>query len=210
MRVKEALAGFIGVISGFENILAILEAWGWEALRAFPLLSNKSQFTTFMSFLCGKCLLLCMLHMPRCILAARVLCAGRLQMDGFFRRTSWLWQQADDLQLQALQRWWCGCGCSNNLGLLLGQQCCTGVFLRWGKRLKSPLVSCLPPQICFKTQINGKKIKLIRLLSKYHHWYEGAHWFRCWKEYHKSKLCKYRFVQKCKEKPDFRISYHGR
>lgn len=69
---------------------------------------------------------------------------------------------------------------------------------------------CLPPQSCFKSQINGKKIKWIRLLRKYHHWYERAHWFRCWRGYHKSKLCKYRFGQKCKGKPDFWISYHSR
>lgn len=43
---------------------------------------------------------------------------------------------------------------------------------------------CLPPQSCFKTQIIRKKIKLICLLRKYHHWHEGTRWFRCWRGYH--------------------------
>lgn len=66
------------------------------------------------------------------------------------------------------------------------------VFLKGEAKGLNPLLFsiCLPPKSCFKSQINGKKMKLIRLLQQYHHRYERAPWFRCWRGYHKSKLYK--------------------
>lgn len=75
--MEEAVAGFIGVISGLRTYLhfVILETWEQEALNVFPSPSCESQFTTFVSFLFGKRSLLRTSHMPRCILAATALCA---------------------------------------------------------------------------------------------------------------------------------------